>query len=174
MKKILFINGYKGVPDFFIDLKNELDNLNFEVKILNLDIHENARFNKWVKQLSDIDCVIDENTIIIAHLLGNPFIIKYISKYCLKAFMYIGINPFSNIYETTTHDINISILSTHPTLEDLEYFNKSVKHIYTLNITDNNVIPDEILNRHKDNIKGTYLELDSLNIKDKVIDLIKK
>jgi len=86
--KVIIIHGANGNPDehWFKWIRQNLKGL--EVLIPQFPIEEQQNLDNWMKIIEKLD--VDEDTILIGHSVGCPFILNVLEKYKAKATFLIG------------------------------------------------------------------------------------
>ncbi|XOU94395.1 MAG: RBBP9/YdeN family alpha/beta hydrolase [Candidatus Kerfeldbacteria bacterium] len=117
MKKVILIHGSYGNPEenWFPWLIKKLVDNDFKVFAPKFPTPLNQSFEAWEEVLSKHIKEIDENTKIVAHSIGVPFVLKIIEKYDLNVSNLFFVSGFLNklndkrfdvINETFFKDIN--------------------------------------------------------------------
>jgi len=78
----LIIHGIEGHPEenWFPWLKEELNKININTIIPKFPNTGNPKLNEWLEFFKNYGKDIDENTILIGHSLGVPFILNFLGK----------------------------------------------------------------------------------------------
>lgn len=156
MEKILLLHGYNGIPKIFYWLKQELENMGYMVIMPNLPIQEGVRYNGWKTEFESVKNKLKGEITVVAHSIGNSFLIKYLKQNKLNIKLYIGLAGFSNIYEAEgKKDLNDAIRDMQPLQEEIDYFKSKVKSRYCIYSNDDHIVPLEILEKHVQNIDAT-------------------
>ena len=82
MKNILLVHGFNGVPKVFYWLKEKLKE--YEVIIPEFPPREGVIYETWNNILEKYKSKINKDTIVVAHSIGNEFIIKYLYENNIK------------------------------------------------------------------------------------------
>ncbi len=155
MKKVLLLHGYNGIPQIFHWLKQELENIENTVIMPALPTQEDVRYNIWKKEIESIKNELQGELIVVAHSIGNPFIIKYLKENKLNILLYIGLAGFSDIYKVDgREDLYEAVKSIVPTQEELDNFKNNIKKRYCIYSDNDHIVPLEILKKHIENING--------------------
>ena len=82
MKKAFIIHGAYGNPNenWFPWLKKELESLDYKVISPTFPTPENQSLENWNKVFEEYKDQLDENTIMIGHSLGCPFILNVVQN----------------------------------------------------------------------------------------------
>ena len=136
MQNILLIHGFNGIPKIFQYFKEELEKLDYNVIMPEFPVREEITVERYFEILDKYKEFFNENLIVVAHSIGNPMFIKYISKNGLKELSEIS-KQCSNLYPLSatldnaikerTHFIELSSIPDN----ELVPINKIKKHTYT-------------------------------------------
>lgn len=148
MKTAFIIHGFNGdtIYTFGPYLKNELEKRNYNVIMPNFPIRTDATYLGWSSILNKYKEFFDENTIVICHSIGNPFIIKYISENHLKAKLYVSVAGFCKLFKVPNReDLNKAFVDFQVNKENINYCKKHIQFKYSLYSDNDHVIPFDIL-----------------------------
>lgn len=103
------------------------------------------------------DKILTEDSIIVAHSISNPFVVRFLEKYNFKPFAYISLAGFCDYFDTLS--IKTQIKKSLPNKKQIEYISK----LNTIKISlysNDHIVPQEILRNFskKINSKLYYLE----------------
>lgn len=81
MTNVFIIHGSRGSNKghWFPWLKQELENLGCKVFLPQFPI-ENQNLSDWLKEFNKIEAYLDENSLMVGHSLGNPFIMNVLQR----------------------------------------------------------------------------------------------
>lgn len=91
MKNVIMVHGYNGIPKIYGWLEKELIQKGYLVSVPKFPTQEGVIYNEWDKIFDNYKNDINEQTIIIAHSIGNEFMIKYLAENNIKINMYISL-----------------------------------------------------------------------------------
>lgn len=79
---VYIIHGYGATPDkhWFRWLSNELNKAGIHTKLISLPNSQNPDFNQWQQALHNQIGTPTKHDIFVAHSLGNPTLLHYLSK----------------------------------------------------------------------------------------------
>lgn len=157
MKTAFIIHGFNGDTTYTFGpyLKGELEKRNYNVIMPYFPIRSEASYLGWSSILNQYKNLFDENTIIVCHSIGNPFIIKYLTENNLKAKLYVSVAGFCKLFRVPDReDLNNAFIDFQVSEKDIVYCKNNIQFRYSLYSNNDHVIPFDIL---KDFIK----ELDS-------------
>ena len=82
MKKVLFVHGYNGNPEYvwFPQLKKLLEEKGFEVFVPQLPVPNLPVLEDWMKTISDITSKFDDKDIVISHSGGARAVVRVLHK----------------------------------------------------------------------------------------------
>lgn len=148
MKTAFIIHGFNGdtTNTFGPYLKNELEKRNYNVIMPNFPIRSDASYLGWSSILNEYNNLFDENTIIICHSIGNPFILKYLSDNKLKAKLYVSVAGFCKLFTVPNReDLNKAFIDFQVNDNNINYCKNNIQNIYSLYSDNDHVIPFDIL-----------------------------
>ncbi len=124
MKNAIIIHGAYGNPseNWYPWLKKELENKGLIVYTPIFPTPINQSFTTWENIIKHIVNEIDENTLIIAHSVGVPFILKIITKYQINISNVFLVSGFISKLDNDKFD---KINKTFLTKIDWSKFNSS-------------------------------------------------
>lgn len=184
MNNILLIHGFNGIPKIFQYFKEELEKLDYNVIIPEFPIREEITVEGYFEILDKYKELFNENLIVIAHSIGNPMFIKYISKNELKVGKYISLAGFSKDFFNEGKDVlNEKVKLTILTDNELNDAKTLVNEKYSIYSDSDHLVPLELLEQFCDDIKSVAIPMkdighmgkkSGLEKLPKVIELIEK
>lgn len=105
MKNVLLISGFNGIPEVFNYFKEMLINLGYNVVLPQFPVRERITIDSYFEIFDKYKELFNEELIVVAHSIGNPMFIKYISKNNLKIGKYISLAGFSKDYYNEGKDV---------------------------------------------------------------------
>lgn len=94
MRKIFMIHGSYGDPEncWFPWLKKELEKLGCKVIVPRFPTPKGQILSQWIKTFEEYIPDLDENSIMIGHSLGTPFILNILQRlnHPIKASFFVG------------------------------------------------------------------------------------
>lgn len=148
MKTAFIIHGFNGdtLNTFGPWLKNELEKYKYSVILPKFPIRAEASYEVWASILDDYISFFNEETIIVCHSIGNPFIIKYLSEKKLKVKLYISVAGFCKLFTIPDReDLNKAFIDFQVSKENIDYCRSNVPFRYSLYSDNDHVIPFDIL-----------------------------
>jgi len=145
MKTALLIHGYNGIPKIFEYFKTELIKMGYEVIMPSLSVQQEISFNRWESELEKLK-IPAEVSLLIAHSVGNEFMIRYCAKHGLKVELYIGLAGF---VESFTHDgrddLNTVIAKMQCNEQEITRFKELSANRYAIYSNNDHIVPYNIL-----------------------------
>lgn len=146
MKNILLIHGFNGIPKIFYYFKKELEKQEYNVILPDFPVRDKITIEGYFNILDKYKSYINKDLIVVAHSIGNPIFIKYISKKNLKIGKYISLAGFSKDYynegkETLNEKVKMTIL-TEKEKNDAQ---KLLLERYSIYSNDDHIVPFELL-----------------------------
>lgn len=156
MKNIILVHGYNGIPKVYEWLEKELKKLGYNVLIPNLPPREGVIYEKWKNIFNDYKKYISNDSIIVAHSIGNEFIIKYFNENNLKSKLYISLAGFSEYFEwEDREDLNRACKNFIVNQNELNYFKNAIINKYSIYSDNDHIVPFDILERYPNSINAT-------------------
>ena len=105
MKNVLLVHGFNGIPKIFEYFKEELEKEGYNVIMPQFPVREEISIEGYFKIFENYKGIFNEDLIVVAHSIGNPMFIKYISKNKYKIGKYISLAGFSKDFYNEGKDI---------------------------------------------------------------------
>jgi len=136
-------------------LKRELEKRNYNVIMPNFPVRLEATYSGWATILDNYKNLFNEETIVICHSIGNPFIIKYLSENKLKAKLYVSVAGFCKLFTVPEReDLNNAFVDFKVDSSNINYCKNNIEYRYSLYSDNDHIVPFSIL-------KDFVSELDS-------------
>lgn len=149
MQNILLIHGFNGIPKIFQYFKEELEKLDYNVIMPGFPVREEITVEGYFEILDKYKEFFNENLIVVAHSIGNPMFVKYISKYGLEVGKYISLAGFSKDFFNEGKDVlNEKVKLTILTDEELNNAKKLIKEKYSIYSDSDHLVPFELLEQY--------------------------
>jgi predicted alpha/beta hydrolase family esterase len=148
MKNAFIIHGFNGDTTYTFGphLKSELEKRNYNVIMPIFPIRTEASYLGWSSILNQYKDFFNEDTIIVCHSIGNPFIIKYISENNLKAKLYVSVAGFCKLFKVPAReDLNKAFIDFEVKQNNINYCKNNIQFRYSLYSDNDHVIPFDIL-----------------------------
>lgn len=146
MKNVLLIHGFNGIPKIFEYFKENLQKLDYNVIMPNFPVRENITVERYFEIFEKYREYFNEDCIVVAHSIGNPMFIKYISKYGLQVGKYISLAGFSKDYYNEGKDVlNEKVKLTILSEKEKQDTKQLVIDRYSIYSNDDHIVPFELL-----------------------------
>lgn len=148
MKNAFILHGFNGdtLYTFGPSLKDYLENIGYNVIAPSFPIRSEATYDKWSKILDEYKEYFNKDTIVVAHSIGNPFFIRYLSENKLEAKAYISVAGFCDLFKVDgREDLNKAFIDFKVNNDNISYLKENVPNRYSLYSDNDHVIPFDIL-----------------------------
>lgn len=148
MKNAFIIHGFNGDTTYTFgpSLKLFLESKGYNVLMPNFPIRSDASYIKWSLILDNFKNYFNDETIVIAHSIGNPFIIKYIYENNLKINTYISVAGFCDLFTVPDReDLNNAFKDFQVNNAQIEYLKNTIPNKFSLYSDNDHVIPFKVL-----------------------------
>ncbi len=163
MQNIFLIHGYNGIPKIFRWLEQELINRNYNVIMPEFPIQEKAIYKDWKKIFDEYKTAINSDSIVIAHSIGNAFIIKYLQENHLTISLYIGLAGFAKYFEVENREpLNRAFQNFLVSKQEISYFQKSCQKKYAIYSNNDHIVPFDVLEDFPKTILATPLFIENI------------
>lgn len=160
MKNVLLIHGFNGIPKIFEYFKEELEKLDYNVIMPEFPVREEITVEGYFAILDKYKDFFNENLIVVAHSIGNPMFIKYISKYGLKVGKYISLAGFSKDFFNEGKDVlNEKVKLTILTDNELNDAKKLINEKYSIYSDSDHLVPLELLEQFCNDINSMAIPM---------------
>lgn len=105
MKNVFLVHGFNGIPKIFYYFKKELEKNCYNVIIPDFPIRDDITVEKYFDIFDEYKSYFNEDLVVVAHSIGNPMFIKYISENNLKIGLYISLAGFSEDFYNEGKDV---------------------------------------------------------------------
>lgn len=158
MNNIVCIHGYNGIPPIYHWIKNELIKRNYKVDMPKFPPKEGVKYSDWSKILEDSKIDIQEETIIVAHSIGNAFIMKQLANSPKKIKAFISLAGFADYFEVEgKEDLNRAIKDFTVTDKEIEKFKDCTSQRYSIYSDNDHIVPFSVLEEYVKKIDATAL-----------------
>ena len=149
LKNVILIHGFNGIPKIFKYFKEELEKEEYNVIMPEFPVRENITIEGYFKIFEKYKEYFDEDLIVIAHSIGNPMFIKYISKYGLKVGKYISLAGFSkDFFNEGKNILNEKVKLTVLTEDELNNAKTLINKKYSIYSDSDHLVPFEVLEQY--------------------------
>jgi len=155
MKNVIMIHGYNGIPKIYEWLKKELEKKGYSVFIPKFPAQDGVVYDNWKLILDNDKEKINEKSIIIAHSIGNEFVIKYLVENGIKIDLYISLAGFAEKFENEgKDDLNRAVREFLVTEKEVKMFHDLVNKSYSIYSDNDHIVPFDVLERYPKTIKA--------------------
>lgn len=184
MKRVFLLHGYNGIPKIYEWLKEEIEKLGYNVIIPQFLPREGVIYEKWKEIFDKYKKYIDSDNIIVAHSIGNEFVIRYFNENDINVKLYISLAGFSEYFEwKDKEDLNRACKDFLVSKGELRNFKKRCNKKYCIYSNDDHIVPFDILESYPKSIDGVPILIkgighmgkkSGLEKLPKVLDIIKE
>lgn len=163
MKNVLLIHGFNGIPKIFNYFKRELESKGYNVILPNFPVREEITVEGYFKVFDEYKDLFNSDLIVIAHSIGNPMLIKYISANGYTVGQYISLAGFSKAYyhedkEVLNEKVKLTVLSD----KEINDANELIKDKYSIYSKDDHVVPYDLLVSFSNEINSKATSIDGI------------
>ncbi len=163
MKNVLLIHGFNGIPKVFNYFKEELENNGYNVILPKFPVRQEITIDRYFKVFDEYRDIFNENLIVIAHSIGNPMFIKYISQNNYKIGKYISLAGFSKAYYNEGKDVlNEKVKLIILTDKEKEDTIKLINEKYSVYSDNDHIVPFELLESYCIDIRSKPILINNI------------
>ena len=163
MKNVLLIHGFNGKPKIFDYFKKELEMKDYNVIVPSFPTREEITVEGYFRVFDDYKNFFNDQLIVIAHSIGNPMFIKYISKNKYSIDKYISLAGFSKDYYNEGKDIlNEKVKLTILDRNELQDITNLSNKRFSIFSRDDHVVPYDILESFSKEIESIPISIDKI------------
>lgn len=145
-KTVFIIHGYNGVPKIFYWLKDELESKSYEVIMPEFPTQTEISYESWSEVIEPYKELFENKPILVAHSVGNAFMIEYLAKNNLEISTYISLAGFGEkFYNEGREDLNTVISRMEPSREALEKFKSLSDKRFSIYSDNDHIVPIKVL-----------------------------
>lgn len=160
MNNILLIHGFNGIPKIFDYFKKELETLGYNVIMPEFPVREEISVEGYFDIFDKYKSYFNEKLIVVAHSIGNPMFIKYISKYGLKVGKYISLAGFSKDFYNDGKDVlNEKVKLTILTEKELNDAKVLINEKYSIYSDSDHLVPLQLLEQFCNDINSVAIPM---------------
>ncbi len=163
MKNVLLIHGFNGIPKIFEYFKMELEKKGYNVIMPIFPVREEITVEGYYNVFKNFKDVFNSNLIVVAHSIGNPMFIKYISKNNYKIGKYISLAGFSKYFYNEGKDVlnekvKLAVLNDKEIQDTIDLINSR----YSIYSKDDHIVPYETLELFSKEIHSVSISIDGI------------
>ncbi len=160
---VLLIHGFNGIPKIFNYFKKELENKGYNVILPNFPLREEIEIEGYFEVFNKYKGIFNDNLIVIAHSIGNPMFIKYISKNNYKIGKYVSLAGFSEAYYNEgKDDLNEKVKLTVLTDKEKKDAIRQINEKYSIYSDDDHIVPFNLLEKYCRDIESKPILIKSI------------
>ena len=160
MKNVLLIHGFNGIPKIFNYFKEELEKDNYNVIMPEFPVREEITVEGYFKIFEKYKEFFNEDLIVVAHSIGNPMFIKYISKNKYKVGKYISLAGFSKDFYNEGKDVlNDKVKLTILNDNEKNYAKASIKERVSIYSNSDHLVPIRLLEEFCNDINSIAIPM---------------
>lgn len=149
MQNVLLIHGFNGNPKIFNYFKEELEKLDYYVVLPDYPVREMITIKGYFEIFDKYKDIFNENLIVIAHSIGNPMFVKYISTNNFKIGKYISLAGFSESFYNEGKDIlNEKVKLTILTNKEKNDAKNLINEKYSIYSDNDHLVPLGLLEQY--------------------------
>ena len=163
MKNVLLIHGFNGIPKIFNYFKEELEKLDYNLIIPEFPVREKITIEGYFEVFDKYKHFFNDDLIVVAHSIGNPIFIKYISKNQYKIGKYISLAGFSVSYYNEGKDVlnekvKLTVLSDNEKEDAIKLINKR----YSIYSDNDHIVPFDVLTSYCTDINSKSILIENI------------
>ena len=184
MINVLLIHGFNGIPKIYEYFKKELEKLDYNVILPEFPVREEITIEGYFEIFNKYKEIFNEKLIVVAHSIGNPMFIKYISANNFKIDKYISLAGFSEAFYNEGKDVlNEKVKLTVLTDKEKNDAKELINEKYSIYSDSDHLVPLKLLEQYCHDIDSVSIPMkdvghmgkkSGLEELPKVIELIKK
>lgn len=163
MKNILLIHGYNGTPQIFSYFKEELEERGYNVIIPEFPTKTDITIKGFFEVFDRYKEYFNDELIVVAHSIGNPMFVKYISKNNFNIDTYISLAGFGRPFiKEGRDDLNSVISLIKINSMEKEKFAKLVRNKYSIYSNNDHIVPLELLKEFSTDINSESIFIEGI------------
>ncbi len=163
MKNVLLVHGFNGIPKIFDYFKEELERLGYNVIMPEFPVREEITVEGYYKVFDKYKDYFNKDLIVVAHSIGNPMFIKYISKYNLMVGKYISLAGFSkDFYNEGKYVLNEKVKLTILNDNEKEAAKRLVDNRYSIYSDSDHLVPINLLEEFCKDINSVSMPMEGI------------
>lgn len=149
-KPIIFlVHGYNGTPKIFNYFKDTFEQNGNRVVIPQFPTRTDITIDSYFAVFDQYKTDLNDNTIIIAHSIGNIMSLKYLCKNNITIRGYVSLAGFGEPFiNEGRDDLNNVIAPLRLTNEELAKVPRLIRKAYSFYSDDDHIVPFDILKKY--------------------------
>lgn len=147
------------------EIKSQMENFNIKVYCPEFPVRAESSFEKFDEILSGfLKKELNNNSIVIAHSIGNPYFVRFCSKHKFCPKTYISVAGFCQSWKIERTDYIVeTIENAIPSQSDIDFVKDNIKIKYSFLSEDDNAVPYYISNSFTRRIDSVEMNLPGYN-----------
>lgn len=163
MKNILLVHGYNGIPPIFTYFKEELEKRGYNVLLPEFPRKTDITIEGFFEIFDNYKEYFNNELVVIAHSIGNPMLVKYVSKNNFNIGVYISLAGFGRPFITEGRDDLNSVISLIKIDSiEKEKFTKLVRNKYSIYSDNDHIVPLELLKEFSADISSESILIEGI------------
>ncbi len=153
VKKAILIHGYNGIPQIYFYLKRELGKDGYEVIMPTFPTQKDITLAAYFAVLDQYRADFSEETVVIAHSVGNIMLVKYLCEHDLRVGCYISLAGFGEPFEVEgKDDLNAVIKPLRLSGAEKKKIQQLAAKRYAIYSDNDHIVPFATLRRYAKDI----------------------
>ena len=146
---IFLVHGYNGIPKIFNYFKDEFEKTDYEVVLPQFPTQTEITQERYFSVFDEYKDKIGENTIIIAHSIGNIMAMKYLSENDIAIRGYVSLAGFGEPFIMEgRNDLNAVVAPLRLDENELAKLPGLIGKAYSIYSDSDHVVPYEVLEKY--------------------------
>lgn len=146
---IFLVHGYNGTPKIFNYFKDTFEQNGYKVVMPQFPTQTDITIDSYFAVFDQYKAGLNDNTIIIAHSIGNIMSLKYLSRSNITVRGYVSLAGFGEPFiNEGRDDLNSVIAPLRLTDEELAKLPGLVGKAYSIYSDDDHIVPFDILKKY--------------------------
>lgn len=146
---VLLVHGYNGSPKIFEYFRDVLRRDGYEVVIPNFPVREEITLDRYLNVFDEYSDKINENTIVVAHSVGNILTLKYLCLNNIFIQGYISLAGFGEPFMTEGRDdLNKVLAPLRLTNAEKDKLPRLIGKSYSIYSDNDHIVPFQLLQEY--------------------------
>jgi predicted alpha/beta hydrolase family esterase len=146
---IFLVHGYNGTPKIFNYFKETFEQNGYEVVMPQFPTQTDITIDSYFAVFDQYKADLNDNTIIVAHSIGNIMSLKYLCENNIAIRGYVSLAGFGEPFiNEGRDDLNSVIAPLRLTDEELAKLPKLIRKAYSIYSDDDHIVPFDILKKY--------------------------
>ncbi|MDO4747244.1 MAG: alpha/beta hydrolase [Candidatus Saccharibacteria bacterium] len=145
---VFLVHGFNGIPKIFNYFKRVFEEEGYKVVMPSFPIRTNITIESYFEVFDRYRKDLNDNTIVIAHSIGNIMILKYLSKCGIRICGYISLAGFGEPFVNEGRDdLNNVIAPLRLTNDELTRIPELIGKAYSIYSDGDHIVPFDVLKK---------------------------